>query len=211
MGKFSEFDCSALCKTIYIVLLSIVMLICYGSAFAICQEIDWDGMADIDYTHFAGSECRFSFYDRTFTWNGYDVLNGHVYVVYYIAIWVSVLLVAIFSFLALLCKCGSTVRRILGLGLVLTCALIILSDVVSMGITYKNYSAAASNASSSSDVEAARNTYMGLNIAVLVMQKYIILNAVYDIVDRSDEKDNESTLILKNYKKEGYGNEDITI
>jgi len=206
-----EFDCTALWKTMYIIALSIVMLVCYGSAFAICEEISWDGMSDLDITHFQGSECRFYFYDRTLKFNGYDILRGDVYVVYYIVIWVAVMLVAIHAFLCVLCKCGPFCRRISALGLVAACGLIILSDVVSIGITYKNYNSAMESASSSSDVESARATYVGLNIAVLVMQTYIILNAAYDVSDRSDVSDTESTVILKNYKKEVYGNDDINV
>jgi len=206
-----EFDCSALWKTIYLIVLSIVMLVCYASAFAICSEISWDDASDVDFTHFRGSECRFTFYDRTLKFNGYDVLRGDVYVVYYIIIWIAVLLVAMVSLLCVLCKCGSTCRTISTLGLVSVCGLIILSDTVSIGITYKHYNSAMASASSPSDVESARATYVGLNIAVLVMQTYIILNAAYDIMDRSDEEEAESTVILKNYKKEVYGKDDINV
>jgi len=206
-----EFDCTALWKIMYLIALSIVMLVCYGSAFAICSEISWEGMSDLDFAQFRGSECRFYFYDRTLKFNGYDVLHGDVYVVYYIVIWVAVMLVAIHSLLCVLCKSGPICRRFSALGLVSACGLIILSDVVSIGITYKNYNSAMDSASSPSDVESARATYVGLNIAVLVMQTYIILNAAYDLVDRSDVTDTESTVILKNYKKEVYGKEDINV
>jgi len=206
-----SFDCTALWKTIYVAALSVVMLICYGSAYAICEEITWDGMDDLDISHFQESECRFYFYDKTAKFNGYDILHGDVYVIYYIIIWVGVMLVAILALICVLFKCGSTCRRISALGLASACGLIILSDVVSIGITYKNYISAMDTAQSPSDVESARNTYVGLNFAVLVMQTYIILNAAYDVMDRSDENDGESTVILKNYKKEKYGNDDITV
>jgi len=207
MTTCSGCDFSAMGKSFSIVILSIVMLICYGSAFAICEELDWNTISNVDYSHFSGSECRFSFYDRTFKWNSYQIFTGHVFVVYYILTWAVVFFVAVLAVLALALKCGPCIRRTLSLGLIAACVVVILSDFVSMWISSGNYNKGKNSSTSLSentDIDAARNTYIGLNLVVLIMQTYMLLNAAYDIADNSDQTEEEVAIILKSYDEVYY-------
>jgi len=185
-------DCSAIWKTGFVFILSVVMLICYGSAYGVCEGVNWDDVDDADMNDFVYSDCRFSFFDKTMKFNGYSIFEGDVYVVYYIVIWCAITLIALISFLGLVCKCCVFLRRVFALCFFAGTVLLIISDVVSIGITFGNYADAMEIASGmKDDIRAARNTYLGMNCAILIMQTYILLNAMFDIAGVADMNENE--------------------
>merc|ERR1719397_1475948 len=85
-------------------------------------------------------------------------------------------------------KCGTCVRRVFSLLLFGGIVILIGSDAISIMITWGQYDKAMTKVTGNrDDILAARFTYIGLNIVVIVMQTYIFLNAVYDIADHGDQ------------------------
>jgi len=190
-------DWSALLKSIYVVILCHIMLICYGAAYHICEDTDFE-LPDGDVLiEFKQSECRFTFYDRNFFSVGADIYIGHAYVVYYIFFWTCILITAVLAFLALCCKCCVFLRRFLSLAFLVLTVMLVLSDAVSLGTSWKHYQESENHPIMSQApgwqdrVVAFRNSYLGLNCALLVMQTYILLNTAYDLADTRDMKEVE--------------------
>jgi hypothetical protein len=188
-------DWSALLKCVFVVILCHIMLICYGSAYGMCEEMNWDEFQEHDLDDFKRSDCRFTFYDRTFRFVGASVFTGHAYVVYYIFFWTCILITAILATLALCCKCCTFLRRFLSLGFLVLTVMLVISDVVSLGTSWQHYQETENHPYSMSQkgwedrVIAYRNSYLGLNCAILVMQTYILLNTAYDLADTRDMKE----------------------
>jgi len=187
-------DWTALFKSMFVVILCGVMLLCYGSAYISCERMHWDEIdyAEVDIHEVKASECRFAFYDRTFRVTGPSVHEGHAYVVYYIFFWTCTLITAVLSTLALCCYCCVFLRRFLALVYFVLTVLLVIADVVSIGITFGHYVDFEDIVPSEDDkdrVKAFRNHYIGLNCAILVMQTYILLSTAYDLADTRDMKE----------------------
>jgi len=201
-------DCSALLKSTFVILLCGVMLICYGSAYAICGDMQWDALEDETLHDFKNNDCRFSFYDRTFRFNRNSIYEGHAYVVYYILLWCSVLILAVLAFLVLSCKCCLFLRRFLCFAFIIATCMLVVADVVSIGISFGHYEDAVDMIPiqrGKDNITSARNAYLGLNCAVLLMQTYILLNTAYDMASDDDKEDSAETAEQEMMKKNNQG------
>jgi len=184
-------DYTALIKALFLIVLCAVMLIVYISALNICIDSDWSDNPEID--KYVNSECRYYFYDRTFKFNGQKIQQGNVYVIYYIILWGSMFVASSLSAFTLCIKCGTCVRRFFSILLFGGVAVLVFGDVISLMITWGHYDDAEElqTIGAGNDILAARITYIGLNIVVLVMQTFIFLNAIYDIADHGDQAEKE--------------------
>jgi len=192
-------DWTALFKSMFVVILCGVMLLCYGSAYISCERQNWDEIEydEVDFHEIKASECRFAFYDRTFRVTGPSVHEGHAYVVYYLFFWSCTLITAVLSTLALCCYCCVFLRRFLALVYFVLTVMLVISDVVSIGITFGHYVDFEDVMPSEDDkdrVKAFRNHYIGLNCAILVMQTYILLSTAYDLADTRDMEESDDEM-----------------
>jgi len=189
-------DCTALLKMGFIFILSQVMLISYTSAYVLCEQIEWKDLEDETYHDFRNSECRFAFFDKTFFFHEWNVFKGNVYVVSYMALWSLMIIVSLIAFLILACKCCMFLRRILSMCLLAGAIVLALTDFVSIYTTYKHYTDAMDGSPDvmKHSLENARNCFVGMNFAMIIMLTYILVNSAVDLADHSDqEEDTEDT------------------
>jgi len=201
-------DCSALLKSTFVILLSGVMLICYGSAYALCGDMNWDDLQDENLENFKNNDCRFSFYDRTYRFNRSKIYEGHAYVVYYLLLWSCMLVLAVLAFIVLSCKCCLFLRRFLCFAFLIGTSMLVISDVVSIWISFGHYEDAMDMTSSQrgkDHIQSARNAYLGLNVAVLVMQTYILMNTAYDMASDDQEEESEEAVEQEMTKNRNQG------
>jgi len=197
LGYNHVHDYTALFKTFYLIGLCAVMLIVYISALNICIDADWSDNPELD--KYVDSDCRFYFYDRTYKFNGQKIQQGNVFVIYYIILWGSLFVASCISSCVLCLKCGTCVRRFFSIFLFGGLVVLVGSDVISTMITWGHYDDAIDTLENGTgnDILAARFTYVGLNIVILVMQMYIFLNTIYDIADHGDQAEKEERAALK--------------
>jgi len=192
-------DWTAIFKSLYLVVLAAVLVVFYGSGFAMCQNVEADELQLDDLEGFAKSDCRLSFFDSvTYRWvdNRKEILNGHVYIIYYVIVWAAVLCLSVFGFILMFVKCGLLVRRFYAFCIFGAMGLQITGDVVSLITSWKNYDEALNKvgdgeALTKDELQLSRGSYLGLQIVLSIMTSYVLAVTAYDTFDHSDQADQE--------------------
>jgi len=207
-------DTTAILKSLYLVVLSVVMTIFYGSAFAICADIDPDDISGSDFEDYTESHCRLYFFDNmTRRMIGNDkVTNGHVYVIYYVLVWAIMICASVFGFILLFVKCGLVVRRFYAFLLVGAMGLQATGDVVSVITSWNNYDEAIDALGDGNDYtenqyELGRSMYLGLQIVVSMMICFILAVTAFDTWDHSDQDDEEAERAEKKQAEKADGDQ----
>jgi len=184
-------DWTAVIKSVFLIILSAVMLAVYFSAMSICKaNADWTLTTEENFSY---SDCRFYFYDRTYGTDEHSIQRGHVYVIYYLITWASVLIISILSSFTLCLKCGTFIRRTFSALLFVGAICLAGGDVVSIMVTSEHYEhAGMSIAEKSNHFVSAGFTYLGMNIVVLLMQTSVLFNTIFDVADHSDQAKKEA-------------------
>merc|ERR1719461_2576833 len=107
-----------------------------------CQQLDPEEVEVSDLEGYADSKCRLSWFDHVvYRWvdNRSEILNGHVYIIYYVIVWALVLALSIFGFVLMFVKCVLVVRRFYAFCLFGAMGLQATGDVVSVIGSWKNY------------------------------------------------------------------------
>lgn len=192
-------DWTAIFKSLYLVVLAAALVTFYGSGFALCQNVEGEDVVIDDLEGFASSDCRLSFFDSvTYRWvnNRKEILNGHVYIIYYVIVWAAVLCLSVFGFILMFVKCGLVVRRVYAFCLFGAMGLQITGDVVSLITSWSNYDEALNmiddgEALTKDELQLSRGSYLGLQIVLSIMSSYVLAVTAYDTFDHSDQSDEE--------------------
>jgi len=163
MSDERTIDKTAIAKTFWLVLVSILFVIIYGSHIRVCDS-------DVDVENVTESACRMSIYD-----GGLDVDGKYVKTWYYLAIWVGI---GGWSFIGLalqLCNCNMLVRRIFCFGLVGGMGLVSIAEFLSIDSSRKAWNNVGDNVNTD-----LRNSFLALAAAVWAMEIYLLGTTVCD-------------------------------